>query len=114
MTNRMSGGRLVGARYRLTDRAIYFREGVVTTNTQQVPLWAVRDVDVKEGMLQRSRGVGTVTVLVEHSDYTGRNRVVMADIEQPGQVAQLINEHAHRERIRHQQRQQTRYYGQGR
>ncbi len=114
MTNRMSGGKVVTARYRLTNRAIYFREGVVTTTTQQVPLWAVRDIDVSEGMLQRARGIGNVKVFVEHSDYTGRNTVVLEDIEEPGKLAQLINQHAQRERIAYQQRQQTRYYGQGR
>lgn len=114
MANRMSGGKVVSARYRLTNRAIYFREGVVTTTTQQVPLWAVRDIDVSEGMLQRSRGVGNVTVFVEHSDYTGRNTVVLADVEEPGRIGQLINQHAQRERLAYQQRQQTRYYGQGR
>jgi hypothetical protein len=114
MANRMSGGKVVSARYRLTNRGIYFREGVVTTTTQQVPLWAVRDVDVHEGLLQRRRGVGTVVVRVEHSDYTGLNKVYMEDIEEPGKVAQFINEHAQRERFAYQQRQQTRYYGQGR
>jgi hypothetical protein len=114
MANRMSGGKVVSASYRLTNRAIYVREGVVTTTTQQVPLWAVRDVDVSEGMLQRTRGIGNITVFVEHSDYTGRNTVVLADVEEPGRVAQLINQHAHRERLAYQQRQQTRYYGQGR
>ncbi len=113
MANRMSGGKVVSARYRLTNRAIYFREGVVATTTQQVPLWAVRDIDVSEGMLQKRRGVGNITVFVEHSDYTGRNTVVLADVEEPGRVAQLITQHAQHERLAYQQRQQTRYYGQG-
>ena len=72
MANRMSGGKVVSARYRLTNRAIYFREGVVAKTTEQVPLWAVRDIDISEGMLQRRRGVGTLKVFVEHSDYTGK------------------------------------------
>jgi hypothetical protein len=114
MANRMSGGKVVSARYRLTNRALYSREGVVAMTTEQVPLWAVRDIDVTEGIIQRTRGVGNVKVFVEHSDYTGKTTVVLADIEEPGKIAQLINQQAHRERIAYQQRQQTQYYGQGR
>jgi Bacterial PH domain/zinc-ribbon domain len=114
MANRMSGGKVVSARYRLTNRAIYFREGVVAKTTEQVPLWAVRDIDISEGMLQRRRGVGTIKVFVEHSDYTGKNTVILDDVEEPGRVAQLINQQAQRERLAYQQRQQTKYYGQGR
>ena len=111
LTNRMSSGRVVGARYRLTNTMLYFREGLISTTTQQIPLWAVRDIDVREGMLQKTRGMGDIIVHVEHSDYTGRNTVEMRDVEQPGKVAQLLNEQAQRERFAYQQRMQTRYYG---
>jgi hypothetical protein len=111
MANRVSGGSLVTARYRLTDRMLYFREGVATSRTEQVPLWAIRDIDVSEGFLQKRWGIGTVVVHVQHSDYTGRSNVYLEDIEEPGKVAQLINEHAQQAHLKYQQRQQTRYFG---
>jgi len=62
MTSAASGGRLSSCRYRLTNKALYFDEGLLSTNSQQVPLWAVRDVDVRQGMVQKARGVGTLLV----------------------------------------------------
>lgn len=75
MMSAASSGRLTSCRYRLTNRAIYFDEGLLSSNSQQVPLWAVRNVDVKQRMLQKARGIGDVIVHVEHSDYTGTNAV---------------------------------------
>lgn len=109
-----SGGRFTKGRYKLTNRTLYFEEGMLSTSSQQLPLWAVRDVDLKQSMLQKLRGVGTLTVHVEHSDYTGLSNVVLRDIQEPRQVRDLLNQHCHRERLEYDRRQQTRYFGGGR
>ncbi len=113
MTSAASGGRLTSCRYRLTNKSIYFDEGLLTSNSQQVPLWAVRDVDVKQGILQKARGVGDVIVHVEHSDYTDRNSVVIRDVEGALTVRDQLNKYANRERREHDQRQRTQWYGRG-
>ncbi len=113
MTSAASGGRLTSCRYRLTSKSVYFDEGLLSSNSQQVPLWAVRDVDVKQGMLQKARGVGDVIVRVEHSDYTGRNAVVLRDVEGPLTVRDHLNKHANRERREHDKSQRTQWYGRG-
>lgn len=110
LTNLMSGGRWVTSRYQLSNKALYFDEGLVSTTSQQVPLWAVRDIDVHQRWLQKARGTGDVVVHVQHSDYTGRARVALVDIEEPLKVRNLLNEHAQRERLAYDQRQHTRYY----
>src|SRR5215203_1886325 len=106
-----SSGRLTSSRYRLTNKAIYFDEGLLSSNSQQVPLWAVRDVDVKQGMLQKARGVGDVIVRVEHSDYTGRSVVEIRDVEGPLTVRDHLNKYASKERSEYDQRQHTQWYG---
>jgi hypothetical protein len=111
LINLASSGRLVSSRYRLTNRTLYFNQGLITTNSQQVPLWAIRDIDVKQFMLQKMRRVADVIVRVEHSDYTGRSVAELRDIEEATKVRDLLNQHAQRERFAYQQRQQTRYYG---
>jgi len=111
LSSMASGGRLTKARYRLTNKALYFEEGMLSTTSQQVPLWAVRDIDMKQSMTQKMRGVGTVIVHVQHSDYTGRDNVTLQDIEQPGTVRDLLNQYSSTERLDHERRQQTRYFG---
>ena len=113
MTSAASGGRLSSCRYRLTTKSIYFDEGMLSSNSQQVPLWAVRDIDVRQGMVQKMRGVGTVIVHVEHSDYTGRSMVEIRDVEGPLTVRDHLNKYAHKARLDHDQRQRTQYYGRG-
>ena len=113
MMSAASSGRLTSCRYRLTNKSVYFDEGLLSSNSQQVPLWAVRDVDVKQGMMQKARGVGDVIVHVEHSDYTGRSVVEIRDVEGPLTVRDHLNKYAHKARIEHDQRQRTQYYGRG-
>lgn len=113
MMSAASSGRLTSCRYRLTNKAVYFDEGLLSSNYQQVPLWAVRDVDVKQGMLQKARGVGDVVVHVEHSNYTGRNVVHIKDVEGPLTVRDQLNKYAAKERREYDQRQRTQWYGRG-
>jgi membrane protein YdbS with pleckstrin-like domain len=113
MMSAASSGRLTSCRYRLTNKAVYFDEGLLSSNAQQVPPWAVRDVDVKQGMLQKARGVGDVIVHVEHSDYTGRSKVEIRDVEGPLTIRDHLNKHASKERREHDQRLRTNWYGRG-
>ncbi len=106
-----SGGRIVLSRYRITTRNLYFDAGLITTTSEQVPLWAVRDIDMKQYLVQKMRGLGDVIVHVQHSDYTGRAKVELRDVQNPAYVRELLNQHAQRERLAYQQRQQTHYYG---
>ncbi len=110
LTNLVSGGWLVSCRYRLTNKALYFDEGLVTTVSQQVPLWAVRDIDIRQRFLQKRRGVADVVVTVQHSEYTGMSTVLVKDVEGALALRDLLNQHAQQERLDYQQRQQTRYF----
>ena len=111
VTKAATRGHLVTARYQLTNKTLYFQEGALSTRQQQVPLWAVRDIDVERSLTQKARGIGTVIVWVEHSDYTGRNSVDLRNIENATDVGSLISRHAKHERLAYDQRKATRYYG---
>lgn len=57
LTSLSTGGKIVRGRYRLTDRTLYWEEGVFSSNAQQVPLWAVRDLDVKQSIDVRKESI---------------------------------------------------------
>lgn len=113
MMSAASSGRLTSCRYRLTSKSIYFDEGLLTSNSQQVPLWAVKDVRVKQGMIQKARGVGDVIVHVEHPDFVGKNSVLFKDIEGPLTVRDQLGKYAINERREHDRHQKTQWYGRG-
>lgn len=108
MTGSATG--MVRARYRMTAEYLYFDAGLVSNKSEQIPLWAVRDVDVKQSMTQKARNVGDVIVRCQHDDYTGRPQVTCESIEDPKSVRDLINQHAGQARLEHQRRGQTQIY----
>lgn len=57
-------------RYRITREYVMWESGVLSTNAEQVPLWAVHGVDAKQSMTQKSRGVGDVILNLEPNNYT--------------------------------------------
>lgn len=109
LTSAASGGRLVKNSYKVTTEFIYVDSGLISSSSEQIPLWAVRDVDVKQSLLQKARGVFTVTVRCQHDDFTGRSSVVMEDVENGRQLRDLLNQHAEKARREYQQRAQTQH-----
>ena len=109
-TANVASGGMVRAKYRLTTRMLYFQRSSLSTSTEQVPvwaqvpMWAIRDVTIRQTMTQKKRGVGTVRVWVEHPDFAGRVHVSLIDIEQPVVVWELINQHAQYERLAYERR----------
>ena len=106
--NVASGGGMVRAKYRLTNRMLYFQRSNLSTSTEQVPVWAIRNVTIRQTMTQKKRGVGTIRVWVEHPDFAGRVHVSLVDVEQPVVVWELINQHVQYERLAYERRKQTR------
>lgn len=110
LTNVATGGKVVGATYKITSQFIYTDEGVLRGSSEQIPLWAIRDLDVKQSIIQKARGVGDVVVNCEHNDYTGRRRVILESIEEPKVVRDLLNTHSKPARLEKQGRDQTVHY----
>ena len=68
-------------RYRLDSQFLYYEEGTLRTDSQQVQVVYVHDIDVKQSMSQKARNVFTVIV------HAGGQLVKLEDIED-GYLAQ--------------------------
>ena len=99
----------VGAgRYKLTRHYLFVEKGIVSTNGQQVPVSAVVDVDVKQSLAQKARGLGTLAVHVQRM--RGVEIIHLEDIEDFRQVQILINQTAHAARLSIQKNNNTHRY----
>jgi hypothetical protein len=99
----------IGAgRYKLTAHYLFFERGTLRTDSQQVPISAVLDVDVRQSMAQKARGVGTVLVHIQRP--TRVEIVSMDDISNFREGQRAINDTAHAARHVIQQNQNTMRY----
>jgi hypothetical protein len=57
------------ARYRITKDRVYVDTGLLGVKSEQVPLWAVRDVDVRQSVLQRGKDIGDVILRLEDPSF---------------------------------------------
>lgn len=104
-----SQGTLGAKKYTITDEYIYSEIGSLSSRGEQVPMWAVRDVDFKQSLMQKARGVATITVRTEHNDFTGASLIALEDIEAGIELRDLINRAAQTARLAYQQRAQTQH-----
>lgn len=80
----------------MDDRYLYFEKGTLRTDSQQVALVDVIDVDVAQTMAQKARGVFNVTV---HVQRLGRTEVVtMVDIPDGRTAQRTVNDAAYEAR----------------
>lgn len=93
LTSAATGGRMA-PRYRVTSSHLFVESGVLTTNSQQLALADVRDVDLRQSMTQKARGIGDVTV---HTN-TPAGSIVLESIKDPKAVRDIINRAANEAR----------------
>jgi hypothetical protein len=77
--------------YRVTAEALWIESGLLGSKSEHVPLAQVADVDVRVGVLQRSKDIGDVVLRVEDtsgSRITGE--VVVDNIEGPHHLRDLL------------------------
>lgn len=106
LTSAATGGKVVKKRYKITTEYIYEDAGILGSREEQIPLWAVRDIDVKQSIVQKARNVGDVVVRVEANDYTGKPMIILESVETPKEIRDLLNFHsktARDNRLRQQQ-----------
>jgi hypothetical protein len=90
-----SGNRLPTISYRVTPDTLHWTSGRFGTRAQAVPLWAVRDLELSQRVTQRARRVGTITVSLQHPDYTSAPTfVLLEDIEHPQDALRLVRDAA--------------------
>ncbi|WCO65049.1 SHOCT domain-containing protein [Iamia majanohamensis] len=81
-----TGGFAGAAAYRVTRDGIHWDVGRLTSRSQQAHIAYVSEVHVNQTMTQKSRGVGSVTVL-----FTNGGSTVLADVAEPHRVRDIIN-----------------------
>ncbi len=95
-------GKVITARYRLTNRSLYVSKGVLRTDEQQIPLAHVQDVDVRQNLIQKARSVGDVIVRVTRPDGFV-DVLVMESVADPRRVRDLVNRSATDARVAERQ-----------
>jgi hypothetical protein len=112
LTSAATGGKVVKNRYRITTEYVYVESGMIGSKEEQIPLWAIRDVDVRQSIVQKTRGVGDLLIRAEHNDYTGKSSFVLLSIENPKDIRNLVNDHSKIARdLRLKQMQSVNYTG---
>jgi len=76
-------------RYRLTTQRLFLRTGFITRRSEEIELFRVKDVSVRQGLLNRLVGVGIVTVL--SSDDT-TPYMVLRGVPGPDKVKEQIRQ----------------------
>lgn len=97
-----------GGRYKLTRQYLFFEKGILSTDAQQVPVAMIFDVDVKQSLTQKTRGVGSIWIRVQRPH--GLEVVELADIPDFREGQRIINDTANAARIALQQAANTHRY----
>ena len=89
--------RLNHTRYLVTDRAVYISGGVFTVNVEMKPVARLSNVTVRQGIIERRLGVGSVILddgMTSYPNNTARNRAVfaIAGIEEYNEVFRIIRD----------------------
>ena len=80
-----------GGRYKLTRHHLYFETGVLRTDSQQIPVEHIYDVDVSQTMMQKGRGVANVVVHISRPNGV-QETVTMENLTDAKGVQSVINE----------------------
>jgi hypothetical protein len=93
------------ARYRITKDRVWIESGLLGTRTESVPLWAIKDMDVRVAVWQQGKDVGDVVLNLEDPSYgagqdmfnvsgtiegTTSGQVVLDNVESPYAVLDLL------------------------
>ncbi len=59
--------------YRLTKDRLWIESGMLGSKSENVPLWAVKDVDVRQNMFQSGGEIGDVVLILEDASLSNNN-----------------------------------------
>ena len=58
------------ATYRITKDRVWIDSGLLGTRSESVPLWAIRDIDIRQSVMQRGTDIGDVVLRLEDPGYS--------------------------------------------
>jgi hypothetical protein len=64
------------ARYRITRDRVWIESGLLGTRTESVPLWSIKDMDVRQAVWQRGNDIGDVVLDLEDPSYGAKTDMV--------------------------------------
>jgi len=76
-------------RYRVTQEYLIFEKGTLSTQSHQIRMREIADVDAKQSLSQKARGVGTIVLRVIRP--TGDEKVLLEDIPNFREGVDIIN-----------------------
>jgi hypothetical protein len=85
------------SRYRVTNERLINTRGFITKQTEQIDLFRVNDVQIRQGLLQRMLGVGNVIIV--GSDASAPEKKLI-DVGNPHRVGDIIRQAARAEEQR--------------
>ena len=95
-TKRVLGMPITFTKYSLSEDRLFINKGFLTVQTEEILLYRVRDLSVRQTFGQRIFGVGTV--LIHSSDKTSPTLEVV-NIKNPFEVKELIHQHVEEMKI---------------
>lgn len=87
----------IRTKYRLTNERLMVDFGIVSRRQEEIELFRVNDVGVRQGVVQRIFGTGNLQI--ESTDATNPNRR-MKDVSDPDRVKDVLRQAARAERQR--------------
>jgi hypothetical protein len=76
------------ARYRITRDRVWIESGLLGTRTESVPLWAIRDMDIRQAVWQRTKDIGDVVLNLEDPAYGARQDMfTLTGAPEPGRTS---------------------------
>jgi hypothetical protein len=76
------------ARYRITRDRVWIESGLLGTRTESVPLWAIRDMDIRQAVWQRTKDIGDVVLNLEDTAYGARQDMfTLTGAPEPGRTS---------------------------
>lgn len=100
---------LGGGRYKLTSDYLYFEKGTLSTSAQQILTHEIYDVDARQTMTQKARGVGTIVLFAVRSGSGVREMVELIDIANFREGVTTLNRVSHEARERLRLKNQTQH-----
>jgi uncharacterized membrane protein YdbT with pleckstrin-like domain len=79
--------RVLSLRYRLTTERLFMSRGLIAKSVEELELFRVKDITVRQGILQRLLGVGVVTIL--STDDTNP-QLSLSGIDRPVEIKEMI------------------------
>lgn len=98
----------IGAgRYRLTEDYLFFEKGTLSTKGQQIRVAEIFDVDAKQTLAQKARGIGTIKLIARRPN--GDELVQLEDIPNFREGVDMLNRLADEARQRLITREHTQH-----